>query len=216
MDLTCSVHEHTDVTLVELVVENPTRTRRRVRIDNRLEGTVLAPRQHGKPESGWDEEGVTVTIDAGEHQAIGYACRAPGVEPPATIVGSDPVTGPPTEERRAADVLTALGDPRPPQDILTGIAEDGSPAESSEVASGRHTEHGEEPARREGEPTTKATTERGDPDDESHRARTAVPPAIDAWLARTAARIENGEEVEGGPLLTLSERAERLAHRAER
>lgn len=215
MELTCAVDEHTDVTLVELVVSNPTRTRRRVRIENRLDGPVLAPRQHGTPESGWDEEGVTVTVEAGDHHAVGYACRAPADEPPASIAGSDPVTGTPSTDRRAADVLTALGDPRPPRDAIASSPERESidqrtraePTETSDVP--------EESPRSEDqndcEPTAKPVHPRFTGRDEEP----VVPPAIDAWLARIADRIEGGEDVDAATLTAVAERASLLAERSE-
>lgn len=230
MDLTCAVDRRDDVSLVELELRNPTRTARRVRVRNRLEGPVLAPRRHGRTERGWDEDGVTLVVPAGASRGLGYACRAPPVDPPATVTGSEPVDGVPDPERTAADVVAALGDPRPPGDALPG----GDPAPDG-------TGGGEEGATGGVETEAETVADRPsdavpNPDPESHpdhdtgldldRDRDlsrdpdggrdgSIPPAVGAWLARLERRVETGGTVDAATLEAVATRAAVLAERAD-
>lgn len=124
------------VVLVELVVENPTTIPVRVRVGNRLDGEIRPPRRNGVPEAGWDEGGFEGVVGTGERRALGYAVAADSnVEsPPAEIVWSE--RAPKTEtsasggrengssdgeldiESTAAGVVRALGDSRPPADVV--------------------------------------------------------------------------------------------------
>lgn len=117
------------VTFVELLASNPTTQARRVRIANRLDGPVWPPRRDGVPESGWDDGGFEGIIPAEETVPLGYTCPAEPTTEPAELLwteraaatadepnsGERFATGRPTE---AADVVRALGDPRPPRDAV--------------------------------------------------------------------------------------------------
>ncbi len=82
-------------TLVQLVVaaDRP----HRVRIESRLEGPVWPPLTDGRPAAGWDDRGVTLTVEPGL-TPLGFA--APGTQsatdsPVAEIVEADPVSSRP-------------------------------------------------------------------------------------------------------------------------
>lgn len=123
------------VTLVALVVENSMTVPVRVRVGNRLDGGLRAPRRHGLAEAGWDEGGFEGVVGAGERRPLGYAVAADETEsPPAEIVWTE--RAPETEESSvsgatrhdsaggldieptAASVVRALGDARPPADAV--------------------------------------------------------------------------------------------------
>lgn len=76
------------VTLVEFVVENPTRTAVNVRIEDRL-GEVWPPRREGIPEAGWDGRGFEAVVGAGERVAVGYASPESPTEPPVEVVRAE-------------------------------------------------------------------------------------------------------------------------------
>lgn len=77
------------VSLVTCVVENPTRTPRRARIANRLDGPVQPPRREGVPEAGWDDGGFEGVIAAGETRPLGYASPAPPDDPAVELVWTE-------------------------------------------------------------------------------------------------------------------------------
>ncbi|MCO8242522.1 MULTISPECIES: hypothetical protein [unclassified Haladaptatus] len=123
------------VTLVELVVENTTTVPVRIRIGNRLDGEIRPPRRNGVPEAGWDEGGFEGVVAADERRALGYAvATGPNQDsPPAEIVWTE--RAPRTEtsvsdtergmidgeleiEPTATGVIRALGDARPPADVV--------------------------------------------------------------------------------------------------
>lgn len=75
------------VTFVELLVDagRP----HEVRIESRLDGPVWPPRTGGRPAPGWDETGVTATVEAGR-TPFGFATSAEPERPPAELVAADP------------------------------------------------------------------------------------------------------------------------------
>lgn len=76
------------VTLVESLV---TAARpHRVRVESRLDGPVWPPRRDGRPVDGWDERGVSTTVDAGT-TAIGFATPAPPEGTAVELVAAEPV-----------------------------------------------------------------------------------------------------------------------------
>lgn len=87
------------VTFVELLLE-ATRPHR-VRVESRLDGPVWPPRTDGRPVDGWDDRGVTTTVDAGT-TAIGFATPARPAEPVAEVVRAEPLTGSTVPEGVAA------------------------------------------------------------------------------------------------------------------
>jgi hypothetical protein len=131
------------VTLVRVRLRNERTVDRRVRLQNLFDGPVLPPRRNGEPEAGWDRDGVTTVVPAGESVALGYACPAPAADPPVETASVGPVetTGP--DEASASDAIRRLGDARPPRAVLGAEGEtagtaghnarqpDGDPAQQS-------------------------------------------------------------------------------------
>jgi hypothetical protein len=78
------------VTLVRLYVT--AENRRRVRIENCLDGSVWPPREEGQPAAGWDDDDDAFEgVVAPDHRLVaGYATPAPPTDPPAEIVADDP------------------------------------------------------------------------------------------------------------------------------
>jgi len=117
MELDWSQEAAGPVTLVHARLRNERATDRRVRLRNRLDGPVLPPRRHGVPEAGWDREGTTTVVPAGERVAVGYACPAPAARPPVVV---DEVTA--AEGDAAGEspetAVRELGDHRPPRAVL--------------------------------------------------------------------------------------------------
>lgn len=76
-----------DVTLVELLVtaERP----HRVRVESCVDGPVWPPRSNGRPVDGWDDTGVTATVDEGT-TAFGFATPADPVDPAAELIHAEP------------------------------------------------------------------------------------------------------------------------------
>ena len=146
MQLDCRCDARDGVTLVELVVENETAVARRVRVGNRLDGTVWPPRCEGVPEAGWDDGGFEGVVAPRERLVVGYASPARPRDPPAEIVWTeraardpDASSGRVPDSERDADarpemdavpisvgpvaatpesVVRSLGDPRPPADAV--------------------------------------------------------------------------------------------------
>lgn len=73
----------------------------RVRVESRLDGPVWPPRRDGRPVDGWDERGVSTTVEAGT-TAFGFATPAPPEGPAAELVTADPVVEPAVPEGVAA------------------------------------------------------------------------------------------------------------------
>ena len=83
--------ERTDgVTLVRLYVT--AEHRRRVRVENRLDGPVWPPRREGQPAAGWDGDTFEGVVTADKRLVAGYATPAPPADPPADLVADDPAT----------------------------------------------------------------------------------------------------------------------------
>ena len=83
--------ERTDgVTLVRLYVT--AEHRRRVRVENRLDGPVWPPRREGQPAAGWDGDTFEGVVTADRRLVAGYATPAPPADPPADLVADDPAT----------------------------------------------------------------------------------------------------------------------------
>jgi hypothetical protein len=83
--------ERTDgVTLVRLYVT--AEHRRRVRVENRLDGPVWPPRREGQPAAGWDGDTFEGVVTADKRLVAGYATPASPADPPADLVADDPAT----------------------------------------------------------------------------------------------------------------------------
>ncbi|WP_121820205.1 DUF7857 domain-containing protein [Halostella salina] len=114
------------VTLVAAVVRNGTDVRRRVRLENALDGPTLPPRRHGVPADGWDGDAVTVTLEPGEREGVGFASHTAPESPAIRVVEDVRVTpegvgngvdSDPTPDDAAA-LVRRLGDPAPPRDAV--------------------------------------------------------------------------------------------------
>lgn len=117
MELDWTTEQASGVTLVALRLQNERATARTVHLKNRLDGPVLPPRRHGEPEQGWDREGVTTRVPAGEAVSLGYACPAEVTDPPVDIVSVEAATEPAPADP-VADAMRQLGDARPPRSVL--------------------------------------------------------------------------------------------------
>ncbi|MFB6111504.1 MAG: hypothetical protein ABEJ35_03100 [Halobacteriaceae archaeon] len=209
MELVCATDESGGVTLVECVLHNNTRTARAVTIENHLEGTVLEPREHGAPAGDWSEGALTVQLSAGDRLGIGYACRAAPREPPAAIVHSEPIDQVPST-RSPSDVMTALGDPRPPENAIAGSGRRGStraPGNPPDPESDREADCS---------PTKQTEDHHEDPQDwESDVPTGNAPPAIEAWLRSIETRLEADEQIDRAALTAVAAHATSLAERVE-
>ena len=112
-------------TFVTVQVTNAHTRERTVRIENRLDGDVRPPRRRGVAERGWDTDGVTRTVPAGETVSVGYACDAPAVEPPISLEAVSHGTAEASPVERA---LRSLDDHAPPRAALS--AGSGTPKQS--------------------------------------------------------------------------------------
>jgi hypothetical protein len=101
-----------ETTLVTVRVTNDGTRAGTVRIENQLDGTVRPPRRNGVPEQGWDADGATCVVPAGETVSLGYACRAPLAEPPLTLAEVSRDVAEPSPVDRA---LRSLDDHAPPR-----------------------------------------------------------------------------------------------------
>jgi hypothetical protein len=113
VSLTCHTRSVGDVTLVELSLTAQTTTR--VRVTNRLDGSVWPPRTQGVPAEGWDDDGFEGVVD--DRLLLGYASPAPAKSPPVELTETTPAEGgdtPPTPQ----DIVRSLGDARPPRDAV--------------------------------------------------------------------------------------------------
>jgi len=110
------------VTLVELFV---TSTRDcRVEIESALQ-PVWPPRRHNRPVAGWTDSGFEAAVAAETGLVLGYASPAAPVEPPATVVGTEPIaaeSGTPTP----GQLVQSLGEAAPPRDAVPAGATDRS------------------------------------------------------------------------------------------
>jgi len=76
------------VTLVRLYVT--AEDRRRVRIENRLDGPVWPPREEGQPAAGWDDDTFEGVVAPDHRLVAGYATPAQPADPPAEVVTDEP------------------------------------------------------------------------------------------------------------------------------
>ncbi|QGX95681.1 hypothetical protein EI982_13200 [Haloplanus rallus] len=217
-----------DVALVTVELHNPSPVDRRVRVTNRLSGPLLPPRRAGVPERGWDADGFTGVVPAGDRLALGYACPAPDERPPVEI--SD--EGRATAEESGATVAAAirgLAEARPPADALPdGPATSEADGTDTGDRNGGSEERTCEPPSPNGDPPATEC----EPPSPNGGSPTVAPPAVESWLAAAERRIERGERLtdasaetvasalDGGDVADLGDRiaadAERLRAVAER
>ncbi|WP_435119292.1 hypothetical protein [Halolamina sp. C58] len=176
MELDWTQESAAGVTLVRVRLRNERATDRRVRLRNRLDGPVLPPRRHGTPAAGWDRDGVTRVVAAGETAALGYASPAPTATPPVTVDEVAPV------EQESGDstpdaAVRKLGDHRPPRAVLGGESD------------GRET-RGERPVVDRG---PRSIDGQRDAVDECSARRASLPDGAGALLAPYRTRIRTAE-----------------------
>lgn len=98
VNLDWRVESRAGISLVTLVVENPTDAAQRVRVANLLDGPVWPPRREGIPEAGWDDGGFEGVVGPGESRSLGYATPATPAEPtPTEEPSAEPSVEPPTD-----------------------------------------------------------------------------------------------------------------------
>lgn len=213
MDLTWTVDRDAGASFVRCRVHNDDAVRRRVRIENGLDGPVLPPRRAGVPEAGWDARGVTLRLAPDERRSIGFAVPAPPVEPPVEIVAVETVekNGDPPDRGRSAEAeaissAAALGDlaeHRPPRAAVT---------ECETTADGS--------AGLDIDPDVSRTDD-GDPGPETGENRPA-PGGLDEWFDAVERRLELAERLTDADLQTAtavvedSDGVDELAARTER
>ncbi|WP_313693308.1 hypothetical protein [Halorarum halobium] len=182
------------VALVSLDVRNPTPVARQVRIVNRLDGPVLPPRRNGVPETGWDEDGVTAVLDAGESISLGYACplgEREATVPTAKLADVGDPDG--SREAVATRARRELGAFRPPRDAVPdGTALDVVPPRDGHE-SGASEPDATVPDLEATVPERKTTeTERTVAED---LPPSAIPDSVLDWLEDAATRIELAERL---------------------
>jgi|AntRauTorcE11898_2_1112593.scaffolds.fasta_scaffold01366_8 hypothetical protein len=123
MDLDWTQQSAAGVSLVTARLRNERATDRQVRLENCLDGPILPPRRNEVPEAGWDRDGVTTVVPAGNSVALGYACPAPESTPPVAIDSVGPAGD--DEETDAVAAVRELGDHRPPREVLAASDESG-------------------------------------------------------------------------------------------
>lgn len=64
----------------------------RVRLESRLDGSVWPPHSGGAAAPGWDENGVTRVVPAGE-TGLGFAAPAPPTDPAVELTAAESVEG---------------------------------------------------------------------------------------------------------------------------
>ncbi|MEF8851536.1 MAG: hypothetical protein V5A28_03815 [Haloarculaceae archaeon] len=104
--------ERTDgVTLVRLYVT--AEHRRRVRVENHLDGPVWPPRREGQPAAGWDGDAFEGVVTPDDRLVAGYATPAPPADPPAEVVSEEPADpdAPPGPAGGSVDPLGGGGRP---------------------------------------------------------------------------------------------------------
>jgi hypothetical protein len=133
------------VTLVRLYVT--AEDRRRVRVENRLDGPVWPPREEGQPAAGWDDDAFEGVVTPDHRLVAGYATPAPPTEPPAEVVADDPADAgaPPGPVGAEAVEADARGDRATATDGGSGGTEAGTRAETGMETLGQR-DNGDAPA----------------------------------------------------------------------
>ena len=178
-------------TLVELFVTSDADVR--VEITSALQ-PVWPPRRRNRPTAGWSDSGFEGVVTAGNQLVLGYASPADPVEPPARIVGTEPVTGGSDEPPTPEQLVRSLGEAAPPRDAV--------PAERT--ATGHNAESSRQPAAwppsegpQQGERAANgASSGGGEPTTEAGRqdnAQSGV--AVAAWLEAVEQRLDVAERL---------------------
>lgn len=189
------LRETGETTLVELFVTSDVDTR--VEISSNID-PVWPPRRHNRLAAGWDESGFEGVVTAGEPLVLGYASPADPVDPPASIVGTKPVSRTPEESPTPEELVRALGEAGPPRDAVP-TPED-TRQESTAVdrrSPGTDDTPSSEPDRSDGRaPTATGPGSRG----RSQRSGAGQPrgapgETVDDWLDAVSRRIETAERL---------------------
>jgi hypothetical protein len=172
LDAESSVTARDGVALVTVSLANPTPVDRVAAVENRLDGDVLPPRTAGVPEPGWDAGGFRGVVAAEGCRVLGFACRAPAVDPPVRVADAGRATGADYPDRTSpAAARRRLGSPRPPTDAVPVPAVDGESGDDADGASSAG----------DPEPT-------GDAD---------LPSPVAAWFADVESRLDRAERLGG-------------------
>lgn len=145
--LDCTTARRDGVTLVTALVENDG-PRRRVRLA--AAGDVWPPRNRGVPAAGWDDDGVTLTLDAGARRTVGYATpdALDGESDPLTVLETErlaptadhePQTPVPAVDATPSGVVRALEAPAPPRTAIPDACPSGGvPSRPDAADTGGH------------------------------------------------------------------------------
>jgi hypothetical protein len=120
--LDCDTDRRGGLTLVECTVHNDTPTRRRVRVENRLDGPVRAPPADPLGPS-WTDGTATCTLAPGERVALGYASPAPPRERPVAV--DHEVVGRGAADDRSVSGAPTVPAPRTPAEADDDVSGDG-------------------------------------------------------------------------------------------
>jgi hypothetical protein len=180
-----------EATLVELSVHSD--RAQQVRIESRLR-PVWPPRRQGVPAWGWDDSSFEGTVGGDEALVLGYATPAPPEEPPAEIVE----TGRPEQEVTVTPdtVVRALGDSRPPRDVLPKSDRDGTGADRTAQPEPTAGDRNADPVHADG--GVGVVTDTGDVTP-TQSAETANPEPVEptAWFEAVESRIATTEQLAG-------------------
>lgn len=182
MQTSVSTHRAANVILVAVTVYNNTSVDCRVRVQNRLNGPVLPPRQAGIPASGWDTAGYNGYVPAGKRMTIGYACPSDDNDDDDTVPSIDETVSVEAHAGNIADstsintsipsptdaVIRTLGRARPPVDAVSGS----NPI--SRFSSDSPTDNGAETLGTDRDITSAVSA--------SKNKQTLLPPCVDTWL----------------------------------
>lgn len=217
LDHECRLDRAGERTLVEVVVSNETTVDRWVRLTNRLDGRVQPPREDGVPAPGWDDDGYTGVVPAGERLTVGYACAAPPVDPAVEVRDEGRSDGE-RAETTAADAVRALEDGAPPADAVP--ADETAPPDPvasmvetlDDPAGATDGGRAEPPSPGGDDEPTPSVRSAGDVPDETGDAAAASgdgpPAAVESWLDAVESRVEDAERLADGDLSAAARVAE--------
>ncbi|WP_182013957.1 hypothetical protein [Haloquadratum walsbyi] len=190
MQTSVSTHRAANVILVAVTVYNNTSVDCRVRVQNRLNGPVLPPRQAGIPASGWDAAGYNGHVPAGKRMTIGYACPSDDNDDDDTVPSIDETVSVEAHADSIIDntsintsissptdaVIRTLGRSRPPIDTIP----DSNPISRS--SSDSPTDNMAETPGTDRHITSAVSA--------SKNKQTSLPPCVDTWLTTIEGRFD--------------------------
>ncbi|WP_058367039.1 DUF7857 domain-containing protein [Haloparvum sedimenti] len=213
MDLQWTRRREAGVAFVACRLVNDASVPRNARLENRLDGPVLPPRRGGVPEAGWDADGATLAVDAGETRAVGYACPAPTTESDgapvelASVERADEVDTNDTENGPdPTAAIRTLGDHRPPREAcdpqLTVNAPHATapPETASSAAEAPAIEFDEDSAT-----ARSSSAQSGEEREDGTTVAPAEPAAVEAWLDAVERRVARAERLDGADVATATE-----------